>query len=46
VLLAYVALLKQEAMKNYQVAVMAWSSKTAMCGKIKPPDLPEILKEQ
>lgn len=45
VLLAYVARLKADALRGYQTALLVWASRTAMGGKTKPPDLPNILKE-
>jgi hypothetical protein len=46
ILLCYVARLKAEALRGYQAAMIAWSAKTSMGGKLKPPELPSILKEQ
>jgi hypothetical protein len=45
-LLRYVALMKEQAMRGYQTSLLVWASRTAMGGKQKPPDLPVILRER
>ena len=45
VFISYLQIVKELVREQYNISLQVWASKTAFGGKVKPPEMPKILRD-